>query len=587
MLICLNAINGLGQTYTEITTKKIDGEQVGQSLSIGDSLPTTVINNTINNNNITIRTSDYKNKLLILDFWSTSCISCLEALPLFDKLQRKFDKKVKILAVTQEKYKDVNSFWKKNGYTKNIKLTFVVNDLILSSYFPHVSLPHEVWIYNGRIIAITNGDYVDEYNIKKVLAGEKIDWVVKKDFRDFDSRIPLFKINVNQINQKLTNLHYVAISGYLPGIGNDALFSDFGIIRDKIQKTIRVYILNASIYNAFIGLTNLSGIINSLIKPSQLTDPNQVIWNVSDKNKYQYFNKNKSGYISEWMLNHSFCYESLSSDTGQTDEQLYKQVMSELNLLLGLDVQWKKQSQKVYVLIKNRNITPIKRLNYGIYSSNLVHSMNQRVNSPYVFDETGENLLLPENISKYERLDSLNMILKNHGLILKEEEREVDKLMFNEKIDLIPNINLIQNFETEKSAQFNLNNSTEAENNSFLSNNKFNKGVVELSSGLQYKVIRLGKGNLPKVTDRVKVNYTGMQVNGKIFESTLASGVPKIINISDVISGLKEALQLMPEGSKWLIYIPPSLAYGKHTLQGSFIPNSTLIFKIELLNIIN
>ena len=109
---------------------------------------------------------------------------------------------------------------------------------------------------------------------------------------------------------------------------------------------------------------------------------------------------------------------------------------------------------------------------------------------------------------------------------------------------------------------------------------------MTLPSGLQYKIVKQGTGSKPGPNDKVVVEYTGTLVNGKIFDSSFKNSDPATFNVSDVIAGWKEALQLMPAGSKWIIYVPATLAYGIHTGHGTFPPNSNLIFEIELKEIV-
>ena len=122
------------------------------------------------------------------------------------------------------------------------------------------------------------------------------------------------------------------------------------------------------------------------------------------------------------------------------------------------------------------------------------------------------------------------------------------------------------------------------EGQSFLSKNKLEKGIVTLSSGLQYKIITAGKGNKPKSTDTVTVNYEGTLINGKVFDSSYQRGQPVSFPVNGVIKGWTEALQLMPEGSTWMLYIPSNLAYGMES-PPAIGPNSTLIFKVNLASI--
>ena len=118
----------------------------------------------------------------------------------------------------------------------------------------------------------------------------------------------------------------------------------------------------------------------------------------------------------------------------------------------------------------------------------------------------------------------------------------------------------------------------------FLAENKTKEGVKTTASGLQYKVITEGKGEIPNDTCKVKVNYRGKLIDGTEFESTYERKEPFVTNVGGVIKGWTEALKMMPVGSKWELYIPQELAYGSRDM-GQIKPFSTLIFEIELLDI--
>ena len=119
----------------------------------------------------------------------------------------------------------------------------------------------------------------------------------------------------------------------------------------------------------------------------------------------------------------------------------------------------------------------------------------------------------------------------------------------------------------------------------FLQENKGKPGVVTLADGLQYKIITAGKGRKPAATDTVTVEYSGHLLDGTEFDSTLKSGRPATFQLNQVIPGWTEALQLMPEGSTWELYIPAALAYGPKAVGDVIAPNSTLIFTVTLKSI--
>jgi len=120
----------------------------------------------------------------------------------------------------------------------------------------------------------------------------------------------------------------------------------------------------------------------------------------------------------------------------------------------------------------------------------------------------------------------------------------------------------------------------------FLRVNKEKAGVVTLPSGLQYEILTKGTGAKPKATDNVKCHYHGTLINGTIFDSSVQRGEPATFGVSQVIPGWVEALQLMEAGSKWRLFIPSELAYGERGAGEAIGPNSTLIFEVELLDIV-
>ena len=120
----------------------------------------------------------------------------------------------------------------------------------------------------------------------------------------------------------------------------------------------------------------------------------------------------------------------------------------------------------------------------------------------------------------------------------------------------------------------------------FLEENKKNPNVKVLPSGLQYEVIREGNGKQPKATDQVRCHYEGTLIDGTLFDSSIRRGQPAVFGVNQVIKGWVEALQLMSEGAKWKLYIPSELAYGAAGAGEMIPPHSTLIFEVELLEVL-
>ena len=143
---------------------------------------------------------------------------------------------------------------------------------------------------------------------------------------------------------------------------------------------------------------------------------------------------------------------------------------------------------------------------------------------------------------------------------------------------------VINDFFTQM--QRGVNDRNRAEGEAFWLKIKKKSGVVVLPSGLQYEVLTEGKGKKPAATDRVQCHYHGTLINGEVFDSSIERGEPAVFGVSQVIPGWVEALQLMPEGSKWRLFIPSDPAYGENGAGGKIAPNSTLIFDVELLKVL-
>ncbi len=124
-----------------------------------------------------------------------------------------------------------------------------------------------------------------------------------------------------------------------------------------------------------------------------------------------------------------------------------------------------------------------------------------------------------------------------------------------------------------------------AKSNKFLAENKSKPGVKSTDSGLQYIIETEGSGSSPKPTDFVKVNYRGTLLDGSEFDSSYGRNEPNVFQVENLIQGWQEALQMMKPGSKWKIFVPPSLGYGSKGAGNVIEPNSTLIFEVELLEV--
>jgi FKBP-type peptidyl-prolyl cis-trans isomerase FklB len=143
---------------------------------------------------------------------------------------------------------------------------------------------------------------------------------------------------------------------------------------------------------------------------------------------------------------------------------------------------------------------------------------------------------------------------------------------------------IVNKYFTELEEKMNAENIAKGKN--FLAENAKREGVVTLASGLQYEVIKEGNGKKPSATDKVKCHYEGTLIDGTLFDSSIKRGEPAVFGLNQVIKGWTEALQLMTEGSKWRLYLPSELAYGAQGAGEMIPPHSTLIFDVELIQVL-
>jgi FKBP-type peptidyl-prolyl cis-trans isomerase FklB len=198
-------------------------------------------------------------------------------------------------------------------------------------------------------------------------------------------------------------------------------------------------------------------------------------------------------------------------------------------------------------------------------------AMNSKIDSV----SYGLGILIANNL-KQQGLDELNTELFAKALAqsFKNEKTEMDANTAN---------NLVNAYFSELQDMKNAKN-IEA-GRKFLAENKKKKGVVELASGLQYEIITEGTGPKPTANDKVTTHYHGTLLDGTVFDSSVQRGQPATFPVNGVIQGWVEALQLMPVGSKWRLFIPSNLAYGERGAGGNIGPNATLIFEVELISI--
>ena len=198
----------------------------------------------------------------------------------------------------------------------------------------------------------------------------------------------------------------------------------------------------------------------------------------------------------------------------------------------------------------------------------------------YAFGIVNYNALIADSLMLEPMIVAKAMIDGKEGKpVMSDEEARTFIMAF---------INQREKLKADKQAEDNKVNFKEYidQNEAFLAENKNKAGVTVTSTGLQYEVVKMGTGKKPSAENTVKVHYTGTLINGTKFDSSFDRNEPAEFQVNGVIKGWTEALQLMPVGSKFKLYIPESLAYGGNGAGELIKPFSTLIFDVELLEIV-
>lgn len=432
ILLSLTA-NTYGQQSGRSRIKDLDPKI--KSLKVGDKVPDILIVKIINSNNKCAKISDFRNQLLILDFWDTYCGSCIEALPKLNAMQRKFGTKIKILPVTWQRETEVINFFKENKFLKSqtpaFNLPCVVEDRILASYFRHQMISHEVWIYKGVVKAITTPEYVNAENIQLVLNEKSIDWPIKNDAVDFDLNKPLMRLDAaDQYNQKGGFFSYSVLTGQRNGLNYTG---GINITRDSLTGLSRLALFNKPILDAYSIL-----LFNSdSIRKEFILGPGRVILEVKEPLKYAY--NPKAGLQDKWQREHEICYEWVYSSP-KKDKELIKSAIKDLDNRLGVRGRWEKRPVKCLVFVKTDkkldfthipDLSKIEGNQVTSISALQLLTFDYSGKYPPTIDETGYTGKV--YLGKHDdSIEGFRKELQKNGFDLIEAEREIDVMVITE-----------------------------------------------------------------------------------------------------------------------------------------------------------
>jgi hypothetical protein len=357
--------------------------------------------------------ANYKEELLIFDFFDTFCSSCIANMPKVVALQKEFGSRVKLIQVTWQDKKTIQDFFSTNKFLKEHKAypTAIVADSILHGLFPHQSSPHAVWIYKGKVIAITAVDVLNSKNIQELLTNGKINLPRKNDF------LPLASKEDTEVN----DIAFSKVSGF----NADLKQNGFTYQLDSTTQKYRTSYNNMPIFNIYLSL------LGKMQRRDYLITKHRVEWKVKDGNFYKYDEEEKEP--SKWIEKNSVCYERIDK-IRRNEQQQAKVVYNDMNSFFGLNVYYGKARRKCLVLQKlkvkeseQRKADDMQNLEG---TSVLAFVIDYTKQYPPVIDEvkSKENIA----IGTFKNIAELNQQLAAYGMQLTPEERDIEVVVFEE-----------------------------------------------------------------------------------------------------------------------------------------------------------
>lgn len=353
----------------------------------------------------TIALKDFKGKLIILDFWSTWCGSCIAGMPKMETIQNSFKERIQVLPVTSESRAKVNRFREGNDKLKHLNLPSVVADTLLKELFPHTMVPHIVWIdRHGKVAATTRSGYVTAENVRKLLDEGSLTLPVKADVLDYDDSKPLL-VGGNGGDDSIF-LYRSLLTGYLQGIP-----TTIGTQINNQNETIRLRATNASVLNLF----------KLVYKELYSLPPNRIILEVSDSSQY-------------FHSNNLYCYDLILPLKKRHIASRF--VQQDLNRFFGINGRMEKRRIKCLQLLQSEPIgKPPVSNSSGKSISGLISWLNKIPGMPVIIhhiDDSRENekkIIIGDSASS---IQEIRRQLQSQGFDLREVEIELQMFVLSE-----------------------------------------------------------------------------------------------------------------------------------------------------------
>lgn len=396
------------------TGQKINIDR-SQELKIGDLMPDTKSFPILNYEKKGYRYTNGNPKVTIFDFFDTKCAGCIANMPRLSRIQEELGDQVEIILVTYESPELIDRFFKKNKFLKENKsaLPTIVADKDLRKLFPHHAISHTVWVYNGKVQAISHPDFVNVKNLKKLISTGSIDIPLKDDFL----QVEMVQGESDPI-MAMSFIGHTNVTSYNPTLSAKSITFE----SDSLGNTI--YFNNMEILGAFTAAWSI------LKSPTYILTKDRIEWNLSDPDRY-HFDEGKGVSYREWEITNAICYKRVDwKDYSELEKA--RLVLHDLSSFLGVTVSWEMRKKKCLV-IKTSGKSQSEPIGEGslVKGTDLL-AFQMDLSGRYlpVVDDAKDmrDLIIPT----FRNTIELNKYLKSYGLKIEEEEREIEVLVFRE-----------------------------------------------------------------------------------------------------------------------------------------------------------
>jgi thiol-disulfide isomerase/thioredoxin len=384
-----------------------------KQVRVGETMPTLDPQTVLFYKQDYINLDDYRNKVLILDFFDTFCSSCIASLPKLQKLQDEMGDQLQIVVITWQDLETIEKFWKTNTFIRDhqIHLPVIYSDMLLCTYFPHRGIPHVAWLYQHKVQAVTHSDFVTADNIRQLNDKGVIKLPLKYDFESEEAeRLALGNIKGS-----------VSMTRFQEGRPT----ASYSYQMDSLTGMYKTSFYNMPVFGAY------TAVWSKIKKPDFILKPDRIVWEVKDSSIYKHFGSSGTGQI--WLSQHGISYERYDQ-VGRNAREQAEIVLNDLNHFLGMEAYWSSRKMPAWIIQgkykRPKNLATLdgQRMEG---TSVLAFSLDMAGHQLPVVDQvkSKEILVLPV----YQSINELNSHLKTYGLRIVKEIADVEVLIFAER----------------------------------------------------------------------------------------------------------------------------------------------------------